>query len=730
MRSDPPIIAVLSPFVGGPYYGELLNGVCRGVRRTGRRVLVVQTLDAGSFRAEAHTTPDRLLPVAHHHADGFIVPVGAVGDGHLELLRATGKDIVLVGYQADGLPSVRADNAVGVSSAVAHLIEHGHSRIAFVGHRATPDVDERYQGYLRALRAHRIEPDPALVYDTEDDLEDGGEAAADAVIRDGLPPTATVCGTDLNAIGFMRVLRRRGYRLPDDQAVVGFDDIDRAAFQVPSLATVAQHTDAMGVAAAELLDRRLLGDRGEVEQVRVPTSFIPRASCACPAGGASAVGQASPLTPREALTARLAALIPPASGDHGTGARVVPELVDEITRAVLASRDGVPPPSPESLLTAFRSLCGIRRQPGTLRLASEAVQEFADDVAPVGGTPAPALRRVASTVRDLTVLMARAQDELIFQSRRDLGNAVSTHYEVTMDLFHSPDEDPRTLRWMRHTPARGGCLGLWAEGQQPWSRDVLDIVGVYSPDGAVPVPREATTVAGFPPIEVIEMAEDQDDVVLVVPAKVNLSDWGLLTFVGPLQTRIENGRESLYQCTALLTVALDLRSKESQLRRAALYDDLTGLANRTLFMEQLQRTVLRAERHPDYRFAVLFLDLDGFKKINDTLGHTAGDEVLVEVARRITESVRRNDLVGRFGGDEFLVLLDGLVTPESTDEVAARFREAMLHPITAGGHAIRVRVSVGVWTSADGLCSAEEVLRHADNAMYRAKSARDESLVR
>lgn len=622
-----PLVSVLSPFIGGPFYGRLLNGMQLGARRTSSRLLVVQTLDAASFRTDAHTVPDSLPPVAHDHVDGFVVPVGAVADLYVQDLAATGADVVLVGHSLTGLPSVRADNAAGVVAAVAHLVAHGHTRVAFVGFRAAPDVAERYAGYREGLLAAGIEPDDDLLYDARDNLEEGGEEAAHAMLAAGLPSTAVVCGTDLNAIGLMRVLRAAGRDLPRDQAVVGFDDIDRAAYESPSLASVAQPIEEVGAAAVELLRGRAVDGRRSVRTVRVPTTFVPRESCGC-------------------------------------------------------------------------------------RVETEAT------AGPVDVTPAAEVRQRA------------------FAGARSLGRTVAMHYELTMDLLHTPDEDPAALRWMRHTFARAGCLGLWATGERSASRPgerLLRVTGTYRraadddpPPGGARVRAVAprTSVRSFPPRDVIALASDPEDVVLVVPAKVHDSDWGLLTFVGPLQTGVENGRESPYQCTALLTVALDLRHTEEKLRRAALHDPLTGLPNRALFTEQLQRSVTRAQHHTHYHFGVLFLDLDGFKEVNDSLGHAVGDEVLVAVAGRISRAVRANDLAARLGGDEFVVLLDGMSSTADATQVAERLSRALVEPLAVAGTIVRVGVSIGIATSEGVPGSADDVMRDADAAMYRVKQAR------
>ena len=167
-------------------------------------------------------------------------------------------------------------------------------------------------------------------------------------------------------------------------------------------------------------------------------------------------------------------------------------------------------------------------------------------------------------------------------------------------------------------------------------------------------------------------------------------------------------------------------ASESPLRRAlyrALHDPLTGLANRGLLMDQLAQALARASRHPG-SVAVLFLDLDRFKVVNDSLGHATGDDILVEVARRLEGVMRSADTVARLGGDEFVVLAEDVAGADEAIALARRLREAVASPIPLGaGQRVVVTASVGVALSAgDGVTSMPaSLLWDADVAMYRAK---------
>jgi diguanylate cyclase (GGDEF)-like protein len=621
-------VGVLSPFVGGDYYGALIAGVNDAATAAGFGIIAIQTLDPGSHSADYSGVPDFRHPIAWDHVDGLIVLPGAVDTGYLLRAQAAGKFVVLIGHQLPGVecPQVFADNRSGVREAVAHLVEqHGHDRIAFAGNLAVSDIAERYEGYREALAAHGLPDRPELLFISPDNHETGGAVVADQLVQAGLPSTAMVIGTDRNAIGLIQRLAAAAYELPAELAVVGFDDIADTRFVVPSLASVYQPLDQLGALAFTLFAALLAGEDVPAGPRYVPTTFVQRDSCGCPSAGLQ-----------------------------------------------------------------------------------------------------------------LSETQARHQ----FDDNAYLQMTLNIQYELAVELLRTHEQDPRELAWLGRTPALGGCLGMWTTGvalaptpagpeNRPDPR--LDLVGTFRAAFDPPVRTgETMPVSEFPPPGFFTLADGTvGDVVFVVPVRTQAHDWGVLSAVGRIQATTPPGREMMNHSGALLGVALDhdtmlrsLMEQEERLRRAALYDQLTGLPNRALLFDRLNQAGHRAARHPGHHFALLFLDLDGFKSVNDTLGHAAGDKLLVHVAKRLNDAIRDADTAARLGGDEFVVLLDGISPPNGPEPVIERIHHSLAEPIVIDGHSMTVSTSIGLALSTEGFADAEDLLKHADEAMYAAKMAR------
>ncbi|HEY2629737.1 MAG TPA: diguanylate cyclase [Usitatibacter sp.] len=199
-------------------------------------------------------------------------------------------------------------------------------------------------------------------------------------------------------------------------------------------------------------------------------------------------------------------------------------------------------------------------------------------------------------------------------------------------------------------------------------------------------------------------------------AQRRLAEDALREFITSLETVVEE-RTSLY------TAAIEeLSYAKKQLETLAQHDALTGLPNRRLLLDRLKQATSNARRRGSH-VAVLFLDLDKFKAVNDTHGHEAGDELLKEVARRLTQCVREGDTVSREGGDEFVLVLSDLQVRDDARRVADKALVELAKPVAIAGQEVRITPSIGVSYYPDDATEPQQLLKCADDAMYFAKDA-------
>ncbi len=190
-----------------------------------------------------------------------------------------------------------------------------------------------------------------------------------------------------------------------------------------------------------------------------------------------------------------------------------------------------------------------------------------------------------------------------------------------------------------------------------------------------------------------------------------------------LAVRDESG--TAYRIAGSLTDISARKRAEAQLRHDAMHDALTRLPNRTLYLDRLDIALRRYHRNKDKQFAVLFFDLDRFKNVNDSLGHSIGDELLLAAAKRLQQFLRPGDTLARLGGDEFAILLNDLEGLADAQQVAERIHELLAREFTIGGHEVYTSASIGIALSASHYQRPEEMLRDADLAMYQAKRSGD-----
>ncbi len=214
--------------------------------------------------------------------------------------------------------------------------------------------------------------------------------------------------------------------------------------------------------------------------------------------------------------------------------------------------------------------------------------------------------------------------------------------------------------------------------------------------------------AAAPDVPIVILSGLQDELLAVKAVQEGAQDY------------LVKGRVDGHAIGRSITYAVERKHAEMELSHRAMHDALTGLPNRTLFLDRLKHAVMRAKRHHTL-MGVMFLDLDGFKPINDTYGHEVGDRLLIAVAGRLQDGLRASDTAARFGGDEFMILCEDVAGQQDVVNIAQRILNSIEEPFVVGQERLSVQASMGIAITDGKGDSAESLMRNADAAMYGAK---------
>ncbi|KQY52001.1 GGDEF domain-containing protein [Lysobacter sp. Root494] len=349
---------------------------------------------------------------------------------------------------------------------------------------------------------------------------------------------------------------------------------------------------------------------------------------------------------------------------------------------------------------------------------------------------------LASGELDMTEMLRRIHEivaELMYA--RNLIIALHNPERETLRfIYHADEKDPGLVDPEIEVPEAAMrdtiTLGVIRSGRVVMGRPAKVAVQLGIPEGVF-VGAVSEDVLGVPMVsegivrgavlvqsyDASERYAEEDRVLLAYVAQHILTALDRKQAQAELEHRVADRTRKLALVVGELREQIGERERvERQLMHETMHDSLTGLPNRSFLYDALERALARMSRDPEHRFAVLFLDLDRFKVVNDSVGHLAGDEMLKEAGARLASCVRPFDVVARLGGDEFAVVLEDVNLPEEACHVAQRAIASLSQPMHIGGKELFTSVSIGIALGHSRYQRAEELLRDADVAMYRAKA--------
>ncbi|HEU4328364.1 MAG TPA: diguanylate cyclase [Roseiflexaceae bacterium] len=543
-------VGVVSSYLGGVYFSKVIDGIHETLRRRGHRMLVIRSFD------ESPHAPG----LANSQIDAWIFLPFAPG---IEQAQATGKPVAAVSIdpQESRFPTVIADNRNGIQAAVQHLLAHGHRRIAFCGWLGHSEIVQRFELYQEALALAGLPFSPDLLIESPDNLESGGRYAAATLVEGGIPCSAVIVGTDQTALGLMKTFQKQGYRIPDDLAVIGYDDITEAHYADPPLTTVRQQIDLLGARAVELVLAQLAGHAVPTTPHLLETRLICRDSCGCRATPLVLGEQATP-EPADQLARRMVELlINPAPLAPETPPVLVWPGITVVLQSYHAALTGAPAPRGAALDRAWRQAAELNASPETLLglvrvLARDSRRRAADEQAE---------ERVEQFLEQARLSLMRARLSREVRQVDQLGQIMHSSYAMNIALLSDQQSALRSLAWLAPTEAIWGCLGLWEDD----SRTTLLISGVYCRDAEPPQipPRMPVPVEEFPPATLLPpAAQASPHAVTLLPVTSAGRQWGVLAVLGATGVEMVSDMGNLSMWGVVLSAAIEHESLLASLR--------------------------------------------------------------------------------------------------------------------------------------------------------------------
>jgi diguanylate cyclase (GGDEF)-like protein len=754
MNTEPtrrrPTIALPIDFIGDMEKGPAWLGVVSAAREADVNLMsfVGYRIDATRF-SPSRNHVYRLMN--RQNVDGVVVNPSMLSDEPdrvRELLHELALPTVTFGSELEGYPGVHPELSDCFRQALEHLISaHGRRRIALLIENARWKISRQRQDiYREVMQQAGLDVPERLILTGTTERKQAGEAVAQLFEGRMEPPDAIFTATDRVADQVLEELKTRNLQVPEDVAVISGQDIEVSRYLDPTLTTVqVPMADMAAAAVRQLADWLRTGT--QPQSSAWPCSLKLRHSCGC----VKTSPELERLTIAIQTSGTLAESLQEQRDELVSGIRRLSERLGGVREPLVENTEDVV----DRFLQAIRDkhmqpFSGflndlIRNAGGQEEAAWYWVKVLASLLRQVNQFPRDAEGKAFATevllhgldvLHDFAWRTNRASRLAQFMARRrqrGLGQELIRSLDI--NRIHqtaaqiAADADIERL-----------CACVYAQSGWP---SVAARVYMATRNGTPEAFTPGSLVVrshDLPPPMLYDTAErfsvlvapmDYEEMGGFVVMDQTSRDWRtypeLASNIAAALRETLRSRTMREQATRLADLNERLNREVAQRRQAqekltfmALHDPLTALPNRSLFLDRVEHAARRTRRSEHPSFGVIFLDLDHFKDVNDTLGHSAGDRLLKAVAARLQRCIRPGDTIARIGGDEFTILVENLKHPDEAEHIAQRIHQALGRPITVDGQNVKSGTSIGIALSrADG--NAEEIIKDADEAMYQAK---------
>ncbi|MCL2187627.1 MAG: GGDEF domain-containing protein [Defluviitaleaceae bacterium] len=627
---------------------------------------------------------------------------------------------VSLSHIVPGVPSILADNIGGIHGAVDHLIKvHNKKQIVFIkGPDGHQEAEERLVGYKKALADNGIAFDDNYILPGDFSHEGARRAATALLDFRKIPFDAVAASDDITAIQVLTEFKRRGIQVPKDVAVTGFDDDRDAATFIPSVSTTRQDFRAMGLESAQKLFKLINGE--EVNPVTyVPSVFITRQSCGCFKRNFSADvldtddAGATSLTPY--VLKKVMPLFP-----QEISKRRAQGWVANLTRLITER----PFRKNEFLTMLDEMLVGYSHRSKQYAVWHEVLdalmlgtQRFFREVENMN-LVLETLLRATALVNDISTNEDKARENLQNDVRLAL-RRVTSALVLIFDINTLASELCRLLPEIDIEMALVGLYGTPIKsGDRTASRNIETLLGF---DGAQRYNvklhhNEAGVFSDFSSIENFDFFRERR-ALFFIPLFFRNEELGVI-ILPYIPTVTIHAYETLRVNISTAIKGAELLTK---IQTLSITDELTGLLNRRGFFQFVYSRMEHIRRNAELIPTVMFMDMDGLKMINDTYGHKEGDRAIAAFAKILQDTLRKEDIVGRMGGDEFVVF-SSVRQRETGAQVTQRIRNRIEEYNAQNLHPYKVACSIGsvVLEEATKECFETAILS-ADAVLYEEK---------